>query len=421
MNPPARALLAALCMSAMPGQAADYLRVLPDAAQAHVALDRSPQISIARARVNIGRAERQRVQGGSGEWEVSVTNDQRTDALGERFQEQQYGLSRRLRWPNKYLLDQRIGNSTTEVAEYAFEDAWHEAGRRLLDSWFSCLRAQRHAMLLGAQAEILDLQLRAVRQRVSAGDAPVIEQSQAEAELDRSKVLYSQATQTARSAELTLLQEFPDITPPDQMLDLDLPQLLQDSDAQWLARIVGENHEIKLADGEAGLAKLRAERAGQERLPDPTVGLRYTDNLDGNRKVLGLTLTLPLGGSARRSDYAEARSLAGIAEQTARAARLKVESDGRRDLLNARASYTQWQHLQTINEHSTRNAEILQRGYTLGEFSYGELQAARRQALEAAALAQTAQLDTLQAHARLQIDAHLLWVPDEDEAAHPGE
>ncbi len=419
MRPWLRVGIAASLLGGFHGlHAADYMSVLPEAAQAHAALDQSPQIRIARARVDIGAAQRRRIKAGAGEWAVSVLNDQRTDGLGEKFQEQEYSLSRQLRWPNKYLLDQHIGDATTEVAEYAFEDAWHEAGRSLLASWFNCLRTRSEAQLLNQQVTVLEQQLAAVSKRVSAGDAPALEQSQAQAELERIKVLHNQAEQAARSAVLLLQQDFPDIRAPGASLTLATPEPLQGTDEEWLARILGANHEIKLAEGEAMLARLQADRAGQDRLGDPTVGLRYTDNKDGNRKQVGVSVTLPLGSTARRSDYAIARSTSAIAEQNARAARLKVESDGRHDLLNTRISYSQWQRLQSINNQSTRNAELVQRGYSLGEFTYSELQIARRQALEAASSEQSAQLSALEANARLLVDAHMLWTPEEDETGH---
>jgi outer membrane protein, heavy metal efflux system len=412
------AVIATLQCISMKAWSVDYFAVLPSDSEAHSALDQSPQIRIARQRLEIGHAERRRTESGTNEWEVSIANDRRTDAVGMRYQEQQYGLSKRMRWPNKYLLDQRIGATTDEVGEYAFEDAWHEAGRSLLASWFDCLRTEQAAQLLGQQVLVLEAQLAAVTKRVAGGDAPALEQAQAQAELERVRANLSQTQQAARSAVLTLQQEFPDIGAPNPQLNLDAPSPLQGSDDEWLTRITGENHEIKLAEGEAKLAKLQADRASQNRLPDPTLGLTYSDNKDGNRQLLGLSVTLPLGGTARRSDYSIARSTASIAEQNARAAKLKVSNDGRHDLLNTRAHYEQWQQLQIVSEQSQRNADLVQRGYILGEFTYTELQAARRQALENTLAARTAQLDALESHARLLLDAHLLWVPDEDEAEH---
>lgn len=394
------------------------LSVLPAETAAHRALDQSPQIQIAKANLAMGDAQRRKLQSGLHEWQVSVTQDQRTDPMGEKFSEQEYGLSRALRWPHKYQLDQQLGEVTTEVAEYAFEDAWHEAGRALLASWFDCLRAQGESRVLAEQVQVLEQQLDAVRRRVNAGDAAAIEQAQAEAELERVRVQLGQAQQAARSAVFTLQQQFPDITPPDGTVTLDTPVELTGSDPLWLAQVTNANHEIKLADAQATLATLQARRAGQERLADPTVGLHYSDNIGGDRKTVGMSVTLPIGGTARRSDYTLARATASSAEQSARATRLSVEADARRDLLNARASFQQWRQLQQVNDQSRRNAEVMQRGYTLGEFSYTDLQTARRQALEAASAAQMAQLNALEAQARLRVDAHLLWTPDEDETTH---
>jgi outer membrane protein, heavy metal efflux system len=399
-------------------QSVEYLAILPPESAAHAALDQSPQIRIARERMAIGHAERKRIESGSAEWELSIANDRRTDATGLRYQEQQYGLSKRMRWPNKYLLDQRIGATTDEVAEYAFEDAWHEAGRTLLASWFDCLRAQQTATLLGQQVLVLEAQLAAVTKRVTAGDAPALEQAQASAELERMRASLNQAQQAARSATLTLQQEFPDVSAPSPQLTLDTPAPLQGTDEEWLTRIMGENHEIKLAEGEVTLAEQQAERASKNRLPDPTLGFTYSDNKDGNRQLLGLNVTVPLGSTARRSEYSIAKANASIADQNARAARLKVASDGRHDVLNTHAHFEQWQQLTAVSEQSQRNAALVQRGYALGEFSYTELQSARRQALENTLAARSAQLDALESHARLLLDAHLLWVPAEDETEH---
>jgi outer membrane protein TolC len=50
--------------------------------------------------------------------------------------------------------------------------------------------------------------------------------------------------------------------------------------------------------------------------------------------------------------------------------------------------------------------------YELGEVSLVEALNTRRQALDAVLLAESAQIDALAAHARLLLDAHLLWSAD---------
>ena len=50
--------------------------------------------------------------------------------------------------------------------------------------------------------------------------------------------------------------------------------------------------------------------------------------------------------------------------------------------------------------------------YELGEVTLAEALNTRRQAHDAALLAESAQVDALAAHARLLLDAHLLWSVD---------
>ena len=50
--------------------------------------------------------------------------------------------------------------------------------------------------------------------------------------------------------------------------------------------------------------------------------------------------------------------------------------------------------------------------YELAEVSLAEALNTRRQAHDAALLARSAQIDALAAHARLLLDAHLLWSLD---------
>jgi cobalt-zinc-cadmium efflux system outer membrane protein len=54
----------------------------------------------------------------------------------------------------------------------------------------------------------------------------------------------------------------------------------------------------------------------------------------------------------------------------------------------------------------------MMKAYQLGEATLPEALLTRRQAQDAALLAESAQVDALAAHARLLLDAHLLWSVD---------
>jgi hypothetical protein len=114
-----------------------------------------------------------------------MTTQRRTDPAGIRYDEQQYELTRRLRLPGKLLLDRRIGEVERDVGQFAYADAWHEAGRGLLATWFELLRQARRLAQLQEQQSVATRSLDAIRRRVAAGDAPRVDAQLAEAEQGR--------------------------------------------------------------------------------------------------------------------------------------------------------------------------------------------------------------------------------------------
>ncbi len=388
--------------------AAQYLDALPPRDVVLKVLEESPAVKAAREQMGIASARQRRLAAGEYEWAIGATGQRRTDAMGATFSEQAYELSRGLRWFGKAGIDRRLGAQTAAVGEYAFGDAWHEAARTLLAGWFEWLRAGQEAKLLGAQMALLEDQLRKVQSRVRAGDAPRVEQALAQTEIDRASAAQMAAELRVREIALQLKRTFPDLVLAAPA-ELDAPDMPSGSDEEWAQRILADNHEIELAEGQYEQAKLAARRASRDRIPDPTVGLRYSNNLDGNDRLVSVIVTLPLGGSRRSAQQAVALGEANVAGQHAREIRLKVESDAQRAILAMRSTQAQWQRLRDVAAQSETNAATVARGYSLGEFTITELLTARRQALDAALIATTAQLDALEAASRLQLDAHEIW------------
>ena len=402
-----------LSMSSMPATAR-YPSMLPPESMVHDILEDSPQIMAARQYSAIAVAQQQRLNAGPHEWTLLAKEQRRKDEFGVTYSEQQYGLVRGVRLFGKASLDRELGRQVLATDESAFADAWHEAGRGLLSGIFDWLREQQRARLLTTQIELLREQLRTVQRRVDAGDAPRIEARLAQTELDRGIAAQLQAALSAETIATRLRQVYPrlDLRAPTE---IDEPEaLVGDADADaWMQRIVGHNHEIELAESLRAEAGLKAERSARDRFPDPTVGVEFSNNLDANQRVIGLTVSLPIGGAVRRADYAAARATANIAEQHAREARLRVESDARRVVMTARSTHEQWQRLRDVAAQTQGNADTMARGYELGEFTIAETLGARRLALEAAVEATIARLNAVEADARLQLDAHRLWaMPD---------
>jgi outer membrane protein TolC len=404
-----------LCAIAAFAQAAEAPpgSALPDDATVREVLQKAPAILAAREQIAQGLATQRKLSAGEHEWEVSATDRRRTEATGRSFREQEYELARSVRLPGKRSLDLQIGQQTANNGEFAFEDAWHEAGRLLLAGWFNWLRAERSSVI---RAQLRDVQknlLETAARRVSAGDAPQLEERVAATELQRAEYELIQSRQAALVARSTLLQEYPALDP---VLPAALPRPLplQDSDAIWLERIVQSNHEIKLADGRAAAAGLEARRARLERLADPRLALIYSSNFDQNRETIGLKVTVPLGGRARGAEAAMAASRARATSAEAQLANLRVNGDARTDLANCRAYYDQWQSLAEAAGQAQQNAAAYARGYGSGEFDLIAMLNAQQLAAQAALSAEAAQLSALEANARLRLDAHQLWAPDED-------
>lgn len=403
-----RGIIAVLMLGAQAAIANGYPDALPPEAAVKAAIATAPQIEAARAELAMSSARKRQIEAGQYEWAAGVTGQRRTDASGATYSEQSYELSRGMRMFGKASVDRSLGAQVASVGELAYADAWHEAGRTLLAEWFDWLRAKRQAQLLAQQMTLLTEQLDRTRARARAGDAPRLEALLAQTELDRGASARMAAEQRAQELELRLKQHFPDLELRDPQ-SMGTPELPSGSDDEWVGRILAENHEIELAEGQLGEAKLAAERAGLDRIPDPTIALRYSNNFDGNDRVVGVNVTVPIGGARRRAEYSIARSRANVSAQHAREVRLKVEAEARRTALAVRSTYSQWRHLRDVAASSETNAAAVARGYSLGEFTITELIAARRQSLEAAQAAATAQLEALEAAARLRLDTHEIW------------
>jgi len=100
---------------------------------------------------------------------------------------------------------------------------------------------------------------------------------------------------------------------------------------------------------------------------------------------------------------------ADVALENARAVRLKVEADALAAAFRADSAQTLWRQLADIGRQSGSNAALVARAYELGESPLSDTLLARRQALEALSAAEQAQIDALEAQARLLLDMHAIW------------
>lgn len=413
-----RALLLCLCWPALAlaGNVSDATD-LPPKARVEQALHAHPLVHAAEAGVRAGEANRDRLAAGPHEFALRLATQRRDDRPAEqRYREHEVGIERALRLPGKAAQDAAFGEAGVALAQSTLGDALHETARLLLKSWFDWQRAVAIGREWAAQGELLKRQQEVVAKRVGAGDAAKLEAMLADAQLAQAQAQLAQALAQRDQAGAAFARQFPTIALPADISPRQ-PVPPAGDEQRWRERILAHSHELALATHATRLGQIGLRRLDAERRPDPTLGLKLASERGGQEHVVGLHLTIPLPGEGR-----SAAVRAGAAEADAAAAReahvrAKIETEAQRTVSQAHSTFAQWQRLADVAARMEENMRLLEKAWRLGEGQFGELQTARRQAIEARLAATQAQLDANEARYRLLLDAHELWDFD-DAAAH---
>lgn len=391
---------------------------LPPAAAVDRALHAHPAVRAAEAGLGVGEARRNLISAGPHEFTVKLEGQRRREVpIDVNYHESAIGIERAIRLPGKGARDAALGAITAEQARHAYGDALHETSRLLLKSWFDWRREAAAAAEWQAQTGILKRQHEAVGKRVGAGDAARLEAMLSEAQLTQAEAQLAQAQLRAELAADGLRREFPALPLPTGTPDPatgEPPRLAPPMD-QWREKMLAENHELAVARTAARREQLAAQRADAERLPDPTLGLRIGRERDGQERIVGIQLSVPLPGSARAAAADVARGEADMAAAREAQTLIKVEAEAHRTLAQAGAAHDHWQRLAGVAARMEDNAALLDKAWRLGEGQFADLQLARRQAVEARLAAAQARLDAAEAYYRVLLDAHELWPLDADD------
>ena len=165
--------------------------------------------------------------------------------------------------------------------------------------------------------------------------------------------------------------------------------------AETIAAWVEKHPALALARAQAQHAQLRATRVGQDRVTDPTFGVRATSERDGQEKVVGVYMSIPLGGAGRRADFASAQAEAEAAQHQLEQTRKEVEAQLWQATESAVQSHAAWQRLEAVHALAQRSATLQARAYSLGESTLNDTLQARRLALESRLAAETARMEAV--------------------------
>ncbi|MBN9462388.1 MAG: TolC family protein [Burkholderiales bacterium] len=390
---------------------AGYPAELPPLGRVRSAIEEAPDVRAASALRDAGLAERRQLIAGPHEWSTRAEyrNRRTSDTpVVDRFGECELALERAVLRSGKAELDRRLGDQRVTQAEVALADARHETARRLLTTWYQVLREQAAAGVLDEQAALAAREVEIIARRRQLGDASLLDEQQAQAAAAQTEAAARSARERAERARRQLAGQFPTLAPPAGAA-LPTPGESTDDLAALGEAALQEDHGLQLARAAAARGRLESERAAAERRPDPTLGIRYGSERAGAERLVGVFVSIPFGGEARRAAADASLARAAAFEQLAEARLRQLSGDVGALQVAVSAGLSRWQAAQSGAQLQARVAERVALSNQLGETGFTEVLLARRQALDAALLATAAHVDVLESRARLLLDAHRLW------------
>ncbi len=387
---------------------------LPPIEVVNAVLGDHPTVREAEARLRVATAERDSLDAGPHELQLRIAGQRRdTAGVANTSDEWSAGLERGFRLFGKAGLDERIGSSGMDAARENVGDARHEVARHLVELWYGALRAVAELRLRADQASLLNDVRGTVETRNRRGDAARLELLEADAALAQARSQQQQALGRQQAAFAELRASFPDLPPVTPQPTA--PVMPAGSEADWIAATLEHNHELLAIQSGLEGSRLAARRASRDRLPDPTLGVYYANEQDGDEDIVGLSVAMPIGSKSRR---AEADRQLGQAEAMAElemATRRRLEAEAVVNWERAATGVETWRQLKTAADAMTRHADLARRAYELGEMPLAESLLARRNAADAEIEAEQSRLDANEAIARLLLDSHRLWPIQDDD------
>jgi outer membrane protein TolC len=254
----------------------------------------------------------------------------------------------------------------------------------------------------------LEQQAQVTEKRHKAGDAPKMEVSQANAAVAQANVALQLASARALLAGNELKRQFSAIDLPAEN-NPPLPQVIDHDIHYWHDLILAHNHELGIVQSQQRIQQKNAERSSADIIPDPTIGLRFSNEMGGNEKVTGVYVTVPLSFGQRSATAEQAKYHAEIANQQEAMVKQRLEGDIYAAYTQAVSSYQSWLQAHEAANYIRLNSDLVARAYSLGESSLSDTLSARRIAMEATLAERISQLDANEARYRLLLDAHQLW------------
>ena len=376
------------------------------------ALEESPGLLEANAHYRGAQADARILRAGEHETTVQSGFDSRKVRGEGRYSEWNVQASRGLRLPGKSALDRAAGEAGLSAAHDSVDDARHQLSLVFADLWVGWGEAQARLAVDEAELETYRRETAALQRRVDLKDASQLDLEIARGAEARAAATVARSRGEAQTARARVQAQFPTLvtasaptlpvpSSPDRVLEA------------WPEVIVERSHEIRIARAEADRERLMARRVAQDRVPDPTVGMRTFSERGGDERGVGVFVSIPFSG-ARRSAVAD-RQVANASAAEARFARTarEVRATAEADVIAVRSTFGAWEAAALAASAAEQAGRRSERAYELGERDLQDRLIADRSAYEAVRQELSARADAHRAILRLALDAHELWLMDE--------
>lgn len=380
---------------------------LPSSEQALAAIDQDPTVLQARRAVQAATHSAAMRAAGPYEWTVGATGQRRRIDGSGSTTEWSAQIERPIRIGGKAALDRDIGEAGLRQARAELTIARQSAARLLADQWLDWLAARQSRARLQEQVGFAEASLKAVETRRKAGDASLLEVGVAQGDVAEAKRQASLAAAAEVRAQASLRVRYPQLA--QVAPTLSEPLALERSEGQWRERILAVSGKVRAAQEALRKAEATGDRARADRLPDPTVSVFTASEAFRSERVVGLSLSIPLGGTYRAQAALEAAQQAEVARAGVDRETREIEVDVATQVAEAASSLERWRLAEQATAAAGDAARLTQRAYTLGEADLQTLLLVRRQSLDTINAAASARADALRARYRLLIDAQMLW------------
>jgi outer membrane protein, heavy metal efflux system len=192
------------------------------------------------------------------------------------------------------------------------------------------------------------------------------------------------------------------------------PMRLERDEDQWRTLIKDNSEMLQAAQFALKKAELAAARSRADRMPDPTIGVFTSSESAGSERVIGLSVSIPLGGTYRAQSAREALQQIEVTRAGMEKQIRDLDVQIATQVSDATSSFANWQSAEQSAAAAQDSARLTQRAFSLGEADLQTLLLVRRQSLDAANAAVAARADALRARYRLLIQARLLWAQDDN-------